>query len=187
MRIRRARVRCSCHWSSAVSVPDPSTNFVPGEAEVTGILLHPDVESGSEGVSDGEGFLALDQDVASSGDVFGSHPCLEAAADGDGVLGFQDPLGDLSDVLRHNPDRIGCCCRCQSRLFTCYLVMIGRVSGRYSGRVSGFLLELHILILQVIQPRYDGSTVGSFCRDRALSTQCVKAVSDGLPVAPVTC
>ena len=185
MRIRRARVRCSCHWSRAVSVPEPSTNIDEGKLEVTGILLHPDIESGSEGVSDGRGFLALDQDVAAGGDVFAGHACLEATADRHHVLDLQHPLRDLSDVLRHKPDSGGCICRRLSRLFTCYLVMIGRVCGRLRGRVSGFLLPFHVLILQVIQPRYDGPVLGSFCGYCFLSTQCVKAVPDRLPVASV--
>jgi hypothetical protein len=59
---------------------------------VTGILLHPDIKSGSEGMSDGRGFLALDQDVASGRDVLSGHPCLQATTDRHDVLDLKHPL-----------------------------------------------------------------------------------------------
>jgi hypothetical protein len=190
VRIRRARLRCSCHWSSAVSVPEPSTNFDKGKLEVTGILLHPDIESGSEGVSDVGGFLALDQDVASSSDVLAGHARFQATANRHHILDLKNPLRDLSDVLRHKLDSGGCICRRLGRLFTGYLVMIGTVSGTVSGTVGGtvggFFVEVYVLILQVIQPRYDSSVLGSFCADCLLTTQRVKAVSDRLAIHAVT-
>jgi hypothetical protein len=138
-----------------------------------------------------------ESDIGQGSYPFGCNASLHGSPDGGDVQLVDGALRDLPRILPGRCDGRRCESSVNRRLpcflvplFPCSLVMIGRVSGRVggrvSGRVSGFLLPVHILILQVIHPRYDGSVLGSFGRDCLLPAQCVKAVSNRLPITAVT-